>query len=713
MKSSEVKDPLLECLVILTRLNHHPLSPESLTAGLPLEDNQLTPHIFIRAAERAGLASEIFKRPLKKIHNLILPAVLLLKDNQACILNYIYDDETVDIIFPEKSEDIVHMPMSEILEVYTNQMILVHPIFKFEKHTEITPETLGSGSWFWNTLWHYRYTYLQVVIGAVLINLFSLASPLFVMNVYDRVVPNNATTTLWVLTIGVLIIFIFDFIIRNLRGYLIDVSGKKADILLSSALFQQVLGMELKNKPASVGAFVSNLREFEVLRDFFTSATLTTIVDLPFILFFFIFIWYIGGIVVLVPLVIVPLTLLIIFFLEKPLRKTVFLALQGSVQKHSILVESVTGLETLKCLRAEGQLQGKWEKTVGTTALLSMKARFLSSLVVNLVNFAQQAVTIGVIVLGVYVIHAGNLTLGGLIACSILAGRILAPLSSLANLLTRFQQSKMALKNLSGLMEMSLERPANKYFIHQSKLKGNIEFNNVSFQYPGTQMLAIDKLSFKIAANERVAFIGRIGSGKSTIQKLILNLYQPQSGQILIDGIDIKQIDPIDLRRNIGYVSQDSLLFFGSVRDNIAMSRPTADDIDIMRAGQLSGVDTFVHRHPEGYDMPVGERGEGLSGGQRQSIAIARALLHDPTLLLFDEPTSAMDNSSEVELIQRLAPRLDGKTLVLVTHRSTLFPLVNRLLVMDTGRLVADGPKDKILNLLIPSGNGSGSKDKS
>lgn len=693
-------DPLLDCLVILTQLNHNPFSPDALRAGLPLVNHRLTPNLFVRAAERAGFTARILKRPLARITNLVLPVVLILKNNQACILNKINDDYTADIILSDSGGGIIKKPLTEIIESYSGYAIFVNPAFKFESRSENSKEKTAKGSWFWGTLWRYRNAYTQVAIAALLINLFALVTPLFIMNVYDRVVPNNAFTTLWVLVIGVLLIFVFDFLLRILRSYLIDVSGKKVDVLIASDLFQQVLGIQMNNKPSSVGAFVNNLREFEVLRDFFTSATLSTIIDLPFVLLYFVLIAYIGGALVWVPAIIVPILLLAAFLIEKPMRSMVLLSLQGASQKHAVLVEAITGLETVKCLSIEGQIQRKWEQYVGATAKFGLKARFLSSMVVTITNYAQQLVMVFTVLVGVFLIHDGVLTLGGLIACNILAGRILAPLAQMANILTRYQQAKLALDDLNKVMSMPQERPLEKRFLHRPQLKGNIEFDNVTFKYPDQQILALDKLSFKMQAGERVGIIGHIGSGKSTIERLLLNLYQPQSGSIRIDGIDLAQIDPIDLRRNMGYVPQDSLLFFGNVRSNISVTMPWATDAAITRAAELAGVDTFVNLHPSGYDMVVGERGEGLSGGQRQAIAIARALLADPPIWLFDEPTSAMDNLSEMQLVQRLSIHLKNKTMIVVTHRTSLLPLVDRILVIDKGRLALDGPRDKVIAYL-------------
>lgn len=690
-------DPLLESLVLMTQLHKRPYSRDSLRAGLPLVNNLFTPALFMRAAERAGFSAHITKRNLKNLTNLLLPAVLLLKNQHACVLRKINSDGSAEVILPENPEGVSLISLKDLAEDYTGYVIFMRSVYEFDNRTEPTDKTAKRGSWFFGTLWRYRFIYGQVILAALFINIFTLVGPLFIMNVYDRVVPNYAETTLWVLAIGVLIIYSFDFVLRLLRGYLIDISGKKADILMASSIFEHVLGMQLSYKPASVGAFANTLREFESLRDFFTSATLTTLIDLPFTILFFILIWYIGGLMVLVPLVVVPLVLICAFLLEKPLSAAVQNTIQSLGQKNAILVESISGLETIKSLSVEGQLQTKWEQSVAQSARYGLKSRFISSLITTITNYSQQIILVGTMVVGVYLIHANQLTIGGLIACNILANRIIAPLAQMTALLTRYNQAKLALISLNKIMAMPLERPVDQHFIHRPKLNGDVEFENVSFQYPGQKTLCLDKISFKITAGEHVGIIGKMGSGKSTLQKLILGLYQPQSGKILIDGIDIKQIDPADLRRNIAYVPQDSLLFFGNVRDNIALTMPWAEDNTILEVAKLAGVDSFINRHPAGYHLPIGERGEGLSGGQRQAIAIARAIITQAQICLFDEPTSSMDNATEKDLITRLTPYMTKKTLILVTHKISLFPMINRLILLDNGKLLLDGPKDQVL----------------
>ncbi|MCK4608681.1 MAG: type I secretion system permease/ATPase [Gammaproteobacteria bacterium] len=689
-------DPLLECLVILTKLNERPLSAEALKAGLPLVQNRLIPQLFVRAAARAGMAARIVQRPLKKISQLVLPAVLILKDNRACILNKVIDADTYEIILPESNGGISKISFEDLNESYSGFVIFTKPVYKFDKRAD-EYNIATKKSWFWGTLWNYKNIYGQVVLAALLINLFALASPLFIMNVYDRVVPNFAVETLWVLATGVAIVFGFDFLLRTLRGYLIDVAGKKADTVLASVLFHQAMGVKMAAKPASSGAFASRLREFESLRDFFTSATVTTLVDLPFIFIFVAIIWMIGGIIAIVPVIAIPIVFCASYFLEIPVRRAVEKAMFGATQKHAILVESINSLETIKSLSAEGVMQRKWEQYVASTAQAGLTSRFFSTIAVNLTAYVSQMVTVVIVICGVYLIATNKLSMGGLIACVILNGRAIAPLAQLAGIITRYNQSKIALRGLNEVMKLPVEREAEKRFLHRPLFQESIIFKNVSFQYPDQEAAALKEINLMIKMGEKVAILGPMGSGKSTIQKLILNLYEATEGAVFIDGIDINQLDPADIRRNIGYVSQDFSLLYGSVHSNIALSAPWVHDQAVLQAAKLANVDSFVAKHPAGYAMPIGEQGAGLSGGQRQSIAIARAILSNPKVLLLDEPTSAIDTDSEQVIIRNLKQFYESKTVIVATHKMSMLQIVDRIIILGDGKIVADGPKDKIL----------------
>ncbi|HEY8035388.1 MAG TPA: type I secretion system permease/ATPase [Methylobacter sp.] len=696
--SSKLDDALLLALLSICKLLHTPHSADSLTAGLPLVENRLTPDLFIRAAERAGLAAALVKRPLDKISDLVLPAVLLLNNEKACVLIK-KENNLFTIILPETDIGEKTVTLEVLQKEYTGSAFLTQLKHKFDNRTSgsVTPKV---NHWFWDVMYKSWPIYTEVIIATFLINLFALATPLFTMNVYDRVVPNHAEETLWVLAIGVSIVFTFDFIMKALRGYFIDAAGKRSDIILSATIFEKAMGIRMEAKPASVGAFANNLHEFESFRDFITSATLTTVIDLPFLFIFLAIIAMIGGSLALIPLALLPLAIIGGIIIQKPLKKTISESYKYSAQKSAILVESLSNIELLKTVSAEGQVQRHWEENIGQIARLGLKSRFYSSLAVNLTVFLQQMASVVVVILGVYKIADGELTTGSLIACTLLTGRAMAPISSVASLLTRYHQGRASLDSVNHLMSLPVERELGRKFLHRPKFRGDIEFKNVTFSYPGQPTKALENVSFKIKAGERVAFIGRIGSGKSTIEKLIMGLYAPQEGSILLDDTDIRQIDPSDLRRQFGYVPQDISLMFGSVKDNIVLGSRFADDPAILKAAEIAGVTHFVNRHPAGFDMPVGERGASLSGGQRQSVAIARALLLAPPVYIMDEPTNSMDNSTEEAFKQRFSNHIDTRSLILITHRAALLSLVNRLIVMDNSHIVADGPKEHVLDAL-------------
>lgn len=693
-------DPLLGCLLILTRLQHNPFSPETLIAGLPLMDNRLTPELFIKAAARAGLSAQIVSRKLRDISELVLPAVILLKNRQACILAGIDHKKGIAAIIEAESGVGEHnVPIEELEKQYIGYTIFTRPTYRFDLRTDEGFKERPK-SWFWSVMATTWKIYSEVLIASFFINLFAIASSLFVMNVYDRVVPNNAMDTLTVLAIGVLVVFVFDFLMKMLRGYFIDIASKKTDVILSSNIFEQMMGIRMEARPESVGNFANNMQQFDSFRDFFTSTTISTLIDLPFVIFFIIIIYALGGYVAIVPLLSVPIVILVGLMIQHPLNKAVKESYRYSGQKHAMLFESLAAVETVKTLSAESPLQRKWEHAVGMAAKLGAKIRGLSLTAINFSVFAQQVAGVIVVILGVNRIGEGEMTMGALIACTILTGRALAPLSQIAGLLTRYHQSMAALHSLDNVMKMPTDRLRVRTPLHRPILKGDIEFKDVSFKYPRQAVEALSHITFTIAAGEKVGIIGRIGSGKTTIEKLILGLYQAQEGTVLMDGTEITQLDPSSMRRNIGYVPQDITLFYGTVKENITFGAPFADDTAILRAAKISGVEEFVSKHPQGFDLPVGERGEKLSGGQRQAIAIARALILDPPILVLDEPTNMMDNRTEEMFKNHLMETAKDKTLILVTHKGSLLSLVDRLILLDNGRVIADGPRDLVLKAL-------------
>jgi ATP-binding cassette subfamily C protein LapB len=695
-------DAFATCLETISELLGRPMSAAAFKAGLPLKDNRMGPEHFVRAAKRAGLSARIVRKNLKNISSVVLPCVLLLEGDKACILVKVADDGQFDIILPEVGKGFVRLPREDIELLYSGYAIFIRPLYQYDQRsTEIAVDK--PRAWFWGVITRFWPIYSKVAIAAFFVNLFAIATPLFTMNVYDRVVPNNATDTLMVLVSGIILIYIFDFILKMLRVYFVDEAGKNADVLLASRLFEHVMNLNLSSRPASAGGFANHLREFETLREFFSSASLVAIIDLPFIFLFIGIIIIIGGKLAWIPGVAIPFIVIGSFVFHRPLQAWVNRSFREAAQKHALLVESINGIETVKSFTAEGQMQRNWERFVAQTADSNKYLRMFATLAMHWSSFIQQVTYIGVIVYGVYLINEADLTLGGLIACSILTSRALAPLSQVVGLMTRLNQSRAALETLNNIMGLPVERPQGTHFLHRPSLKGEIEFKDVTFYYPNQKVPALKDFSLHINPGEKVGILGRIGSGKSTIEKLILNLYPVTEGTLSLDGTDIRQIDPADIRHNIGYVPQDVFLFFGTVRDNILFGARDADEGAVLRAAEIAGVLDFVRSHPQGFDLVVGEGGATLSGGQRQAIALARALVRNPSIYLFDEPTAMMDHASEAQFISRFAGVISDKTLILITHRIPLLRMVSRLIVVDNGRVVADGPREEVIRALTNS----------
>ena len=693
-------DPLLDCLVELSRIHGRPSTRAALVTGLPLEKGALTPSLFGRAASRAGLSAKLVRRALDRIDAVLLPAVLLLKGEEACVLlGWDESGDNARLLFPETGQGSVLLSRTELASRYTGVAIFSRPHFRFDKRTPQVGE-VKLRHWFWGALADQWQVYRDVLGAALLINVMALAMPLFTMNVYDRVIPNRAMETLWVLGLGVVLLIGIDMMLRSLRGYFIDLASARIDMQLSATIMERVLGVRMESRPAAVGAFAANLRSFESVRDFITSASVTAFIDLPFA-FLFVFVIAIIAWQLVIPVLLAIFAVAIYaYILQHKMHELSETTYRAGALRNATLIESLTALETIKTQGAESVMQSKWEKSVAFVSRVNNQMRFLSAAATNGAMEIQQLVNVVVVIAGVYLIGDGRLSMGGLIACTMLTSRAVAPLGQMVGLLMQYHNAKVSLASLEEVMARPVERPADAAFVHRPELKGNIEFRDVEFTYPNCSVTALKGFSCKIAAGEKVVVIGRIGSGKTTLQKLLLGLYQPTGGAVTIDGVDLRQLDPADLRRNIGYVAQDVTLFYGTLRDNIAIGAPYADDATILAAAEAAGLSDFVNRHPDGFEMMIGERGESLSGGQRQGVAIARALLMDPPILLLDEPTSAMDFSSEQQFKQRLKATAAHKTVLIVTHRNSLLDLASRVIVVDDGRIVADGPRDQVIQAL-------------
>ena len=693
-------DALLQSLVFLTKFYGHPYQGAVLVNGLPLVNGKLTPLLFERAAKRAELSARPARVALDDISDLLLPCIVLLAQGEAAVLlEKSADKAEYRVLLVSAGEGEQWLSQDLLAASYTGHVIFIKPQFRFDART---PKVLNTqdGHWFWGVLRQSSAIYRDVLLGSLLINVFALVTPLFTMNVYDKIVPNLSFDSLWVLAIGVAVVLVFDFVLRMLRSHFIDVAGKKSDVLLSAHIFSKVMGMRMEAKPPSTGAFAKHLQEFESVRDFLTSATVTALVDIPFACLFLLIIWLFAGNMVWVPILAMLLLLAVSLLIQAPLKHSIEAGSRLASQKNANLVEGIFGLETIKLFGAEGTFQHRWEQAVSHIAHWGMKTRRLTNFMSTLASVVVQACTVSLIVLGVYLIAAGELSMGGLIAAVMLSGRAIGPMVQLSVLSTRYNQARSAMTILEQIMSAPNEQESGKRYHHHPSFKGDILFNEVSFRYPNSEQEVLSHINLHIKAGEKVAIIGRIGSGKTTLERLLVGLYKPTAGALRIDGIDIGQLDPTALRRNIGCVPQDVTLFFGSIRDNIVIANPLADEAQVLMAAERAGVTLFTNQDPDGLDKQVGEGGRQLSGGQRQAVAIARAWLRDPRLLLMDEPTSNMDNRSERYIRQQLLTLHPEQTLLLVTHRTSMLEVVDRVIVLEQGRILADGPKARVLQQL-------------
>jgi len=673
---------------------------EVITAGLPIDNKRMTIDQFERASSQIGFETSIIRKKIKHITEIACPSILILNDGKAAVLKKIDQDTKVaSVIYPDQGLDIINKDFKELESSYYGCIILIKEKHKFDERETKTAHT-HKGHWFWSALAVSKPLYQSVLITSILTNFLAIITPIFVMNVYDRVVPNNAFETLWVLATGVLIAFAFDFFIKWMRFYALTKAGKKADIILSSRIMSQVLGLDMTSKPKSVGTFSRSMQDFESIRDFITSTTIASLIDLPCATIILTIIFLLGGKLVIVPIISM---LIIVFYslsVQPALKNSVEKTVKSSAGKNATLIETLIGLETIQVYGAESKVQHEWEKHIGYLSKWGGKGKLLTQSTSMVTAFVQQCNTVALISTGVYLISEQAISMGALIACNMLAGRSMAPIGQVVSLITRFHQSKAALDGLENIMAMPKRRNPEKNYVHLNNIEGNLQLDKVIFTYPDQKINALEDVSLKISAGEKVGIIGRIGSGKSTLGKILLGIYPPTEGLIRLDGLDITNIDPIVIRKTIGCIPQDINLFFGSVRENITFGMHRLDDDLIIKAAKMSGVTDFTNLHPDGMDMQVTERGGNLSGGQRQAISIARALVHSPSIMIFDEPTSSMDNKTEQHVKEQFKIYCEDKTLILVTHKTSMLDLVDRLIIVDKGRIVADGPKEQVIKAL-------------
>lgn len=694
-------DPLIECFAILSGRLHQPVSTQQLKSALSTGSAKVSPAALVEAAEFAGYEVRVLRVALEKIGNLTMPCILILRGERACVLEKRLEGGThYEITLPEIPGAPKKVSAKELAGQYAGFAIFARPAALKQRISGQDEFKYRKYGWFSTAIWQHRKIYRDVLIAAIVVNMFAVVSPLFVMNVYDRVVPNKAIETLWVLAVGALIAYLFDLFLRGLRAYFVDTAGREADKVMSGRIFRHLVAMRLDSGRVSAGALADELKQYESLRDFFTSATLVALVDFPFLLVFMLVIFLIGGWLVLVPLIMVPVAMAVCWLVQKPLNDLVKEGMKERAYKNSLLVETIAGLETVKTQNAEAELQSQWSQLVEVGGRNWVRTRALSNFALNFAAWVAQISAIIMVVLGVYLIAENRMTTGALVACTILLGRVMAPLATIANLLTRVNQSWESLQQIDRFMQREPERVPGKTYLSRPRIAGDFRFDNVSFRYPEQEVWAVQGLNLHIRPGERVGVIGGMGSGKSTLIRLMSGLYMPNEGSLLVDGADIRQIDPTELRSKIGFVEQSPFLFAGTIRDNIALGHRDVDDSMVLRAARIAGVTEFTSNTEAGLAQPVGERGVLLSGGQRQAVALARSFLFDPPIILMDEPTGAMDRAFEARFIDRMQSMVAGKTVVIITHRQAMLTLCDRLVVMDQGIVLADGPKNDVLAAL-------------
>ncbi len=704
LKDRRKVDDLLGCLLFLSKFHKRETSAESLTFGLPIHKKSMNISMFHEAAAKIGLIGKTVKRKnVKNITKLALPSVLILDKNRACVLlDYDLESGLANVILPGLSSGETVMDISKLEEEYMGETIIIKPEYNFNNRIEKEVLVDNPKEWFWGTLFRNKDIYKQVIVVSLFINIFILATPLFTMNVYDRVLPNNAIETLWALFIGISIVMFFDLILKVLRSHFLGIASKRADTIMSNKIFNHILNIKMDAKPSSTGQFVSRLQSFESVREFFTSATIAAIVDLPFVLIFILVIVYIAGPLAYITIATVLISIIFSWYLQRPLKKIIEKSVKEDQIKQTTLIETVAGLEIIKSVKAQNRMKTHWDQSVNKTIHYAEKGHFLSQSITYFTAFISQFSNIAIVAGGVYLAQDGEITMGAIIAAMILNGRVIAPVSQLVGMIIKFDKTMLSLNNLDEVMNMPVEKE-NKSYISRPNLKGDIELKDVNFSYKDQNHQTLKDINLKIKQGEKVAILGKIGSGKSTLLKMIMNLYVPTSGSVLVDDLDTRQIDPTDLRQAIGTVPQEPFLFMGSIKDNLTIGEQFVSDEELLRVSKVAGLDEFLGKHEAGYDLLVGERGEGLSGGERQSVTLARALISDPNIIMLDEPTNSMDRQTEKQFIDKMVNIVKDKTLIVVTHKTSLLRLVDRVIIIENGQIIVDGPKEEVFTSKVGS----------
>lgn len=698
---------IIEHIALVTRLLGSPLPVATLMAQVTHDQNlNVNYPSLVEVLKSHGFENTLSKKALNEIPTLAVPVVIVLQQNEAAVITQIHGSGA-DRVYELQQIDGLKQRIdhAQLSALYLGYCWFIKPKLASDLRSEL-PEYHLPKAWFWKVIWRFKAYYSQVILATFIINFLALVSSLYVMNVYDRVIPNKSYETLWVLSIGVILAISFEFAAKMIRGHLTDIAGKKADLIISSAIFRRVMSLDLAERPVSSGSYANNLREFESVREFMTSASLLVLVDLPFLLLFIAVIWMIGGALAMVPLILIPIVMLVGMLSQRPLARYISESMKESSQRQGLAVEAIEGIETLKANNATSWAQQKWDYYTAKTAVSSTKTRDLSNFVINFSVAIQQLNTVILVIVGTYLIHSPDpnhkITMGALIASVILSGRALAPLAQISSLAIRFQQAKIGLQGLQSIIERKIERHPDRQYISLDQVNGELKFQNVCFKYQKDIPPVLKGLNLNIAPGEKVGILGKIGSGKTTTLKLASGMFEPLEGNVTLDGVDLRQLDPNYLRNQVALLGQAPRLFLGTLRENLDLSRQDgfSTDQELLQALKRFGLDSLIQNHPRGLDMPLGEDGLGLSGGQKQIIALARLTLRSPRVVLLDEPTNGLDQLTERQTLTALHQWCKDKTLLVVTHRTQVLSIVSRVIVIDQGQVVMDGPRDEVLKKL-------------
>ncbi|EZI34100.1 type I secretion system permease/ATPase [Pantoea agglomerans] len=699
---SDTQETLLVALQSALRLFDVRLTLNALRVGMPAfppdADISAQNDWALRTLQSRGMSAAWQKIDLTDVKSFVLPAIMRLETGY-CVLTQCSEKKCA-IIDPALGSQPVEVDFARLAQHYSGELLLLRPK-SYLDHRADDIVHVGKGHWFWNTLWGFKRYIFEAAALSVVINLLVLAMSVFTMTVYNRVLPNQTYVTLWTMAIGVSLALLFELAARLGRAWITDRAGKKIDLVLGAQLFRHVLNGKMSGRAQSSGAFGNVMQSFDSVRELTTSAALTTVADLPFVLLFLVVIHLVAGPLVWCVILILVVIVAMVLLMQIPLKRHAEESMKIGSNRYGLVIESLDNLETIKVLRAENLVASKHDVASVKLSTVNMKSRFLATMGSSVIQTTQQFGTVILLVWGAYLVGDGDISMGGIIATMTLMGRAIMPIATLAALGLRIQQAKTSLAILNKVMQAPAERDNEKVYVQlpQGSQTG-IVCQGVSLRYKDDLPAIVEQLDVRFCQGERVAILGKMGSGKSSLLRMLVGLYPPTTGTITIAGVDIGQVEPVELRTRIALVNQEPRFMYGSLRDNLVMGAPYASDEELMAAAKMTGVSDIVAAHPMGFGMPVSERGENFSGGQKQAIALARAILSNPDVLLLDEPTSGMDMGSERTILQALIPAMEGRTVIIVTHRPAVLKYVDRVIVMDEGIKVADGPREEIIGLL-------------